>query len=160
MIWVEKYQIQSTREIILSKIYRLSLWCHCSLMSLSLGKQQIGGIEATGGHTVDRWKRKEAIKTIAGYVQALSPLGLAAVESLDKKNIEPTSLENTQHFETQLFLRSCERNAARLQICGTSQPLPNVITQLTLLLSDNYTKNNVFQFSKVNSSSIHKETLV
>lgn len=51
---------------------------------LSLGSSEIRASEGTGGHTVDRWKRKEAIKTIAGYAQALSPLGLAAVESLEK----------------------------------------------------------------------------
>lgn len=50
---------------------------------LILGSAEMGGSEGTGGHTVDRWKRKEAIKTIAGYVQALSLLSLPAVESLE-----------------------------------------------------------------------------
>ncbi|CAB1417324.1 unnamed protein product [Pleuronectes platessa] len=36
-------------------------------------KGKTGGSEGTGGHSEDRWKRKEAIRTIAGYVQALSP---------------------------------------------------------------------------------------
>lgn len=48
---------------------------------LILGSAEIGGREGTGGQTADRWKRKEAIRTMAGYVLALSLLSLVAVES-------------------------------------------------------------------------------
>lgn len=61
---------------------------------LILGSAEIAGGEGTGGHTVDRWKRKEAIKTIAGYVQALSLLSLAAVESLENN---PSNLLRCEH---------------------------------------------------------------
>lgn len=53
---------------------------------------------------MDRWKRKEVIKTIAGYVLALSLLSLAAVESLRKNVSNLTNLSrNMQYF--QLFLK-------------------------------------------------------
>lgn len=61
---------------------------------LILGSAEIGGRERTGGQAVDRWKRKEAIKTIAGYVQALSLLCLAAVESLQNY---PSNLLHWEH---------------------------------------------------------------
>lgn len=64
-------------------------------MSFFRGSAEIGGREGTGGHTVDRWKRKEAIKTIAGYVQALSLLGLAAVESLKNNPSHILAYEHT-----------------------------------------------------------------
>ena len=55
-----------------------------NLMSLSSGQRRGRALE-------DRWKRREAIWTIAGYVQALSVLNLAAVVSLEKY-VEATSL--------------------------------------------------------------------
>lgn len=48
---------------------------------------------------MDRWKRKEAIKTMAGYVQALSLFSLS-----HKKKI--CFMRNMQYFETQFFLDS------------------------------------------------------
>lgn len=51
---------------------------------LILGSEMIAGSEDTGGHAVDRWKRKEAMKTIAGCAQAISLHRLAATESLEK----------------------------------------------------------------------------
>lgn len=74
---------------------------------LILGSAEIGGSEGTGGHTVDRWKRKEAIKTIAGYVQALSLLSLAAVESPENN---PSNLLHCEHA-VQLLKRLSRRNA-------------------------------------------------
>lgn len=65
---------------------------------LILGSAEMGGSEGTGGHTVDRWKRKEAIKTIAGYVQALSLLSLAAVESLENNLSNILSDEKAADF--------------------------------------------------------------
>lgn len=80
---------------------------------LILGSAEIGGSGGTGGHTVDRWKRKEAIKTIAGYVQALSLHSLATMESLEN------NLSDIPHYEravisNNLFGSACERNVAQL----------------------------------------------
>lgn len=54
-----------------------------SSSELILRSAETGGSEGIAGHTVDRWKGKEAVLTIAGYVQALSLLSLAAVESVE-----------------------------------------------------------------------------
>lgn len=64
---------------------------------LILRSAEIGGREGTGGHAVDRWKRKEAIKTIAGYMLALSLLSLAPVESLEN------NLSNLLRYEHAVF---------------------------------------------------------
>lgn len=72
---------------------------------LILGSAEMGGSEGTGGHTVDRWKRKEAIKTIAGYVQALSLLSLAAVESLENNLSNILSDEKAVFFFLLFFLK-------------------------------------------------------
>lgn len=85
MTWVENR----------SKTYHLSLVEPLSPDELILGSAEIAGSQGTGGHTVDRWKQKEAIKTIAGYVQALSPLILAIYQTYFTMNM--------LYFETELF---------------------------------------------------------